>query len=49
MIIRKADGNLIVIKRSDYLNDNEYYKEIRKIISLYKDKYSSFINPKELK
>lgn len=48
MIIRDVDGTLIIIKRSDYLSDNEYYKEIKKIIEVYKVKYSSFITPKEL-
>ena len=43
MIIRNSKGELIIIKRYNYNSDNEYHKEIMKIISLYKDKYESFL------
>ena len=44
MIIRNINGELVIIKRSNYISDNEYYKEIMKIINLYKEKYESFSN-----
>jgi hypothetical protein len=42
MIFRNINGELIIIKRSNFISDKEYNKEILKIISLYKEKYKSF-------
>ena len=47
MLIRKPDGDLLNIKRSNYSTDQQYYLEILKIIKLYKSKYSSFQYAKE--
>jgi hypothetical protein len=44
MIIRNINGELVIIKRDNYVSDNEYIQEIMKIISLYKEKYDSFYN-----
>lgn len=44
MIIRNINGELVIIKRSNYISDIEYNKKIMKIIILYKEKYDSFSN-----
>jgi hypothetical protein len=42
MLIRSIDGQLILLKRSDYSSDKQYYQAIYKIVYLYTEKYNSF-------
>lgn len=48
MLVRSIDGQLILLKRSEYLTDKQYYQAVYKIINLYTEKYNSF-NLNELK
>ena len=40
MLIRSIDGKIILLKRSDYLNDKQYYNAIYQIVYLYTEKYT---------
>ena len=43
MLIRDADGNLHIIKRSDCKNDTVYYEKIYNIKIEYAKKYKSIV------
>ncbi len=42
MLIRSIDGKIVLLKRSDYLTDKQYYNAIYQIVYLYTEKYNSF-------
>ena len=43
MLIRDADGNIHIIKRSDCKNDTVYYEKIYNIKIEYAKKYKSIV------
>ena len=42
MIFRDIQGNIIIIKKSDFINDTEYYKKIANLYNItFEPKFNS--------